>query len=84
MTSRIVNIKEQKVVVYQAKDMIHAMIVGGHLEQGGIPVTFGYDPAFESQVGIDHVQVCVPVELQEQAVNLLTPQPARGELICRN
>jgi len=84
MTSRIEYTEEQKAVVYQAKDMIHAMIVGGHLEQGGIPVTFSYEPAFESQVGIDHVQVCVPAALREQAVNLLTPQPSRGEFICRN
>jgi hypothetical protein len=76
--------KEQQAVVYQAHDMIHAMIVGGHLEQGGIPVTLGYDPSFDSQVGVDLVQVKVPAELREQAINLLTPETSRREFICLN
>ena len=84
MTSRNECTKAQQTVVYQAQDMIHAMIIGGHLEQGGIPVTFGYDPSFDSQVGVDQVQVSVPAELREQAINLLTPQTSRGEFICLN
>jgi hypothetical protein len=84
MSTRNETTKEQQAVVYQASDMMHAMIIGGHLEQGGIPVTFGYDPSFDSQVGVDHVQVKVPVELREQALYLLTPETSRREYFCLN
>jgi hypothetical protein len=44
----------------------------------------GYDPTFDDQVGVDLVQVKVPAELREQAINLLTPETSRREFICLN
>ncbi len=84
MATKNVDKKEQQAVVYQAHDMIHAMLIGGHLEQGGIPVTFGYDASFDNQVRVDQVQVFVPAELREQAIYLLTPETSRREIICLN
>lgn len=81
MSIRNEYIKEQQVVVYQAQDMIHAILVGGHLEQGGVPVTLEYDPTFDSRVGVDRVQVRVPANLREQAINLLTPELSHREIL---
>lgn len=70
--------------VYIAAGMLHAMVIRGALESAGIPVMLSYEaagPAYGLTVGsIGQVRIMVPNEWVDEANDLLTAEPPKGEV----
>ncbi len=70
--------------VYIAHGMLRAMVIRGALESAGIPVMLKYEslgPTLGITVdGLGKVEILVPVEWAEEARQLLTATPRKGEI----
>ncbi len=70
--------------VYIAHGMLRAMVIRGALESAGIPVMLKYEslgPTLGITVdGLGKVEVLVPAEWAEEARELLSATPRKGEI----
>ncbi|MBN1488015.1 MAG: DUF2007 domain-containing protein [Anaerolineae bacterium] len=72
------------VAVYTAQGMLRAMVIRGALESAGIPVMLRYESLGQTfGITVDRmgqVDVLVPVEWEEEAIDLLNAEPRAGEV----
>lgn len=71
-------------VVHIAHGMLRAMVIRGALESAGIPVMLKYEslgPTLGVTVdGLGRVEILVPSEWAEEARQLLSTPPRKGEI----
>ena len=73
---------ESLVTIYESEGMLEAEVVKAKLEANGIPVLLKYDAAGQifgmTAVPLGRVEVQVPRDLEEDALDVLAPEEPDG------